>query len=199
MWLERQATSIYNRQVRKGDGSTLCVNVVMGLTNLEPVVVLPPAAYETTELKNLITAAGGREDDPVYTRIIGCNRAWDAASTGTDRTSESVVHTLRGDNLVMRAHNITDPSRVTYLRPIGAGVSAPSEEEGILIYSGNGLCQLLSNDPAIVFPNKNFFSFEGNPRNALLAIIGKVVKPPVLKLAPDAAAPAKRAGPALRM
>ena len=143
------------------------------------VVILPPETYTQSDLKNLITASGGKNEDPAFWRIISNERAWQAAETGTDRDSHSSVHALRGDKTAMAEHGIADPADVTYLRPIQENLPEPTESQSILIYSGDGIRNITTTHPNVPFPNTSFYHFTGDPRDSLLAVITSAPKPEI--------------------
>lgn len=153
------------------------------------VVVLPAATYAASDLKNLITTSGGKDEEPAYWRIISNQCAWEAVEKGTDRTSHSTVHTLRGDNTTMAEHGITDAGAVTYLHRMEDGIPEQPQDKSILVYGGKGIRNITTNSPNVPFPNNSFYHFTDNPRAALLAVI---TSEPIPKAQPAAPSPAAR-------
>ena len=150
-----------------------------GAFNSGSVVVLPPGNYQASDLGNLITTSGGKSDAPAYWRIIGSEKAWEAQERGTDRTSASTVHSLRGDNITMREHGISDPAEVTYLHPLTQSDVIPEQPEAqsVLVYRAAGIKNLRTSSPSVPFPNNKFFHFTADPKEALLAIITSRLPP----------------------
>lgn len=144
--------------------------VTPGTFKAGAVVVLPPKAYEASELKNLIVASSGVTDDPSYWRIISTERAEDSVINGTDRTPSSTVYKLRGDDIAMKQNGITDPSTVTYLHTINQDkILELPPTKSVLIYSAQHIRHVST--PDTPFPNTKFFCFTKDPKKSLLAII----------------------------
>lgn len=150
------------------------------------VVVLPPGSYEASDLGNLITTAGGKSAEPAYWRIISSDKAGESQERGTDRTSSSHVYGLRGDNITMREHGISDPAEVTYLHPLTRSDTIPEQPEtrSVLIYGAAGIRNLRATTASTPFPNDKFFHFMSDPKEVLLAIITPRL-PPTPKAKPQ--------------
>lgn len=166
--LKESFSSPHEQEARRASLQHLVVTP--GAFKAGAVVMLPPKAYEASELKNLIVASTGVTDTPSYWRIISTARAEDSVENGTDRTPSSTVYALRGDNIAMKQNGITDPSMVTYLHPLNQDkIPELPPAQSVLIYSARHIRNVST--PNTPFPNTKFFCFTKDPKQSLLAII----------------------------
>ncbi len=153
--------------------STLTVTDVSGTGS---VIVLPAQDYDLKELNNLISTEKPNQN-ATYVRKISSKMAYQAAAIGTDRTTDSTVHKIRGDTVTMREHEITDASQITYLKPISNGITTPPDGTTLLIYRGKGIKNITTTNPTVPFPNKDLYHFTGEPKDCLLAVITSAIPP----------------------
>ncbi|MBI1327529.1 MAG: hypothetical protein GC136_07800 [Alphaproteobacteria bacterium] len=133
-------------------------------------IVLSPDTFSPDVIQHMLSIHADNSDQEVgFYRIIDGQRAWIAAESGTDRTSGSRVHALRGDAVAMNEHGITDPAQVTYLKPVRGKIPTPEPGQSVLVYSTGGIKKITTT--STVFPNNSLFSFTGDPRDSLLAVI----------------------------